>query len=138
MTASRESSPPSQGKILFAEDNVAAQKPIISYLERAGFSVTTVGNGAEVLKRLAAEHFDLLLLDCNMPVLDGFRTAEAIRRKEVETKAPRVPIIAVTALTLPGMAQECLEAGMDAYVAKPVGFRELKAAMDGLLLKRSA
>jgi CheY-like chemotaxis protein len=131
-------SPDPHGKILFAEDNLAAQKPIIAFLERSGFAVTTAKNGREVLARLETERFDLLLLDCNMPVLDGFKTAEAIRKREAETKSGRVPIVAVTALTLPGMDQECRDAGMDAYLAKPVGLRELKAMIDGFLLKKSA
>ena len=111
-------------RVLLAEDNPVNQVLAVRILSRRGHSVAVVGNGREALLRLGQERFDLLLTDMQMPEMDGFETAEAIRRQERETGA-RLPIVAMTAMALKGDRERCLAVGMDAYVSKPVRQSEL-------------
>ena len=119
-------------KILLAEDNPVNQEVAISLLESLGCeNVARACNGQEVLDQLGRESYDLILMDCQMPVLDGFAaTAEIRRNEEAVPFSPRTTIIALTANAMAGDRELCLAAGMDDYLPKPLRSQELKAALD--------
>ncbi|MCK6553181.1 PAS domain S-box protein [Candidatus Binatia bacterium] len=133
-------------KILLAEDNAVNQKLVTRLLERGGHTVNVAGNGHEVLAALQKERFDVVLMDVQMPEMDGFQTTAEIRRRELEPgggahsglAGMHMPIVAMTAHAMKGDRERCLEAGMDGYVAKPVRAAELFAAIDDLLSARRA
>lgn len=111
--------------ILIAEDTPTNQKVLVNQLKLLGYrNVTCVANGLEVLNTLQENAYDLVLMDCLMPKLDGYRTTEAIR--ELEGEGHHTPIIAMTANAMPGEREKCLAAGMDDYVSKPVQLSELE------------
>ncbi len=105
--------------ILLAEDNKINQLVACGILKQAGHTVRVADNGAEVGPLLAADTFDVVLMDIQMPIMDGFQATAAIREKEKQTGA-HLPIIAMTAHALSGYKEKCLAAGMDGYVTKPV------------------
>jgi signal transduction histidine kinase/CheY-like chemotaxis protein len=113
-----------RNRILLAEDNLVNQKLALRLLEKRGFEVTVVGDGRAALEALDKTPFDAILMDVQMPEMDGFETTAAIRNKEKSTGA-HIPIIAMTAHALKGDQQRCLEAGMDAYLSKPIRTAEL-------------
>ena len=118
--------------ILLAEDNAVNQLLAKKLLEKHGHTVTVAGNGREALALLDRQAFDLVLMDVQMPKMDGFEATAAIRAKE-KLGGEHMPIIAMTAHAMKGDQQRCLEAGMDAYVAKPVKQALLLAAIDNAL-----
>jgi two-component system sensor histidine kinase/response regulator len=105
-------------RILLAEDHEVNQKLAVALLERSGFRVEVVGNGAEAVRAVREGRYDLVLMDCQMPELDGYEAAAAIRRGEADGR--RIPIVAMTANAMAGERERCLEAGMDDYVTKPI------------------
>ncbi|CAO3438724.1 ATP-binding protein [Azospirillum endophyticum] len=109
--------------ILVAEDNVTNQAVIRRMLSQGGYAFEIASNGVEALKLYAAGRYGLLLTDFHMPEMDGFALTSAIRSGEAE--GVRLPIVALTADALPGTEQRCLDAGMDAYLTKPVDSRRL-------------
>ncbi len=115
-------------RVLVAEDNAVNQQVAAGMLERAGHEAVVAGNGREALALLEQEAFDLVLMDVQMPELDGLETTAAIRERERVTGG-HLPIVAVTAHAMKGDAERCLAAGMDGYVAKPLQPRELEAAI---------
>ncbi len=118
-------------RILLAEDNDVNQKLTTRMVEKMGHCVTVVANGRALLERLEKETFDLILMDCQMPELDGYQTTAAIRRRERRTPGGhRLPIIAVTGNALDDDRERCLVAGADDYLAKPFKYDELKAKID--------
>jgi CheY-like chemotaxis protein/HPt (histidine-containing phosphotransfer) domain-containing protein len=119
-------------RVLVAEDNAVNQQVAVGMLERAGHQATVAANGREVLALLEKGAFDLVLMDVQMPELDGLETTAAIRERERATGG-HLPIVALTAHAMKGDAERCLEAGMDAYLAKPLQPRELAAAIEGVL-----
>jgi CheY-like chemotaxis protein len=114
-------------RILVAEDNLINQEVAVSILEREGFECRVAGTGEEVLALLEREHFDLVLMDCQMPMMDGL---EATRRIRLTEKGNRhLPIVAMTAEALHGDRERCLAAGMDDYLPKPVTVEQLLAVI---------
>ena len=114
--------------ILLAEDNRVNQTVATRILEKMGHSVVLANNGKEALSTLATQKFDLVLMDLQMPEMDGLSATRSIREQEKQTHS-HVPIIAITAHALKGDRERCLEGGMDGYVSKPINVNELKNAI---------
>jgi CheY-like chemotaxis protein len=121
---------------LLVEDNPINQKVGVRLLEKLGFGVALAGDGREAIRELEEGAFDIVLMDCQMPVMDGLEAARRIRASEGAGR--RIPIIAMTAHALEGDRQACLDAGMDEYLSKPVRPEELRQALEKLLLSRPA
>jgi two-component system sensor histidine kinase/response regulator len=115
-------------RILLAEDNLVNQKVATRLLEREGHRVVVVGTGREAVAAVDRESFDIVLMDVQMPEMDGFEATVAIRARERFT-GTRLPIIAMTAHAMSGDKERCLSAGMDGYVAKPVRRQDLLDAI---------
>jgi two-component system sensor histidine kinase/response regulator len=120
-------------RILLAEDNLVNQKLASRLLENQGHVVVVAPDGAQALQTLEKQSFDLVLMDAQMPVMDGFECTGAIRRLEQNTGA-HIPIIAMTAHAMVGDRQRCLESGMDGYIAKPIHAHELFETIETVLL----
>jgi CheY-like chemotaxis protein/HPt (histidine-containing phosphotransfer) domain-containing protein len=118
-------------RILVAEDNPVNRELAVRLLEKRGHSVAVAMNGHEALARLERQPFDLVLMDVQMPEMDGLEATAAIREKE-KTTGHHLPIIALTAHAMKGDRERCLGAGMDGYVAKPIRANELVAAIEGV------
>jgi CheY-like chemotaxis protein/HPt (histidine-containing phosphotransfer) domain-containing protein len=129
--------PPRRLRVLVAEDNPVNQQVAVSMLKRAGHRPVVAATGREVLALLERERVDLVLMDVQMPELDGLETTAAIRTRERE-QGGHLPIVALTANAMKGDAQRCLAAGMDGYLAKPLHARELAEAMEGALAGHAA
>jgi len=119
-----------QSRILIAEDNATNRRLITVILERLGCAPTLAKDGAEALAHFREGSFDLILMDVQMPVMDGFQATRAIRELEEVQEIARIPIVALTAHALEGDRARCLEAGMDDYLTKPVRKERLKAILD--------
>jgi CheY-like chemotaxis protein len=122
-------------RILLAEDSLVNQKLAIGLLEKHGHSVVVANNGKETIAALASHQFDVVLMDVEMPGMDGLEATAVIRLKEKQT-GEHIPIIAMTAHALQGDRERCLEAGMDDYLAKPIRARQLFETMGSVLGKR--
>lgn len=120
-------------RVLLAEDNSVNQLLAATLLRKRGHKVDVVGNGTEAITALAAQRFDLILMDVQMPEMDGFEATAAIRDHE-RGSSQHIPIIAMTAHAMKGDRQRCIDAGMDGYVAKPITAQELFQAIDELVL----
>ncbi|HEY7493651.1 MAG TPA: response regulator, partial [Candidatus Tectomicrobia bacterium] len=119
-------------RILLAEDNVVNQMVAVRMLENQGHTVVTVSNGHAVLEALAQPGFDLVLMDVQMPDLDGLE-ATAIIREQEQHDGTHIPIIAMTAHAMQGDRERCLAAGMDDYISKPMRATDLYATIERLL-----
>jgi PAS domain S-box-containing protein len=117
--------------LLLVEDNAVNQRLAERLLERWGHRVTLAVNGAEALDRIAEHRFDAVLMDIQMPVMDGFEAVARIRASERGTGA-HLPVIAMTAHAMKGDRERCLEAGMDDYIAKPIEAGALRGALEAL------
>ena len=122
-------------KVLLVEDNMVNLTLAKRLLEKKGFAVSTAQNGKLALQALQVDSFDIILMDVQMPDMDGFETTREIRRLEQESGA-RTPIIALTAHTMKEDRDHCLSAGMDAYITKPILSKELFATIQALLKPR--
>ena len=118
-------------RLLLAEDNAVNQRLAVSVLEKRGHQVVVVGNGREALAALDGQSFDAVLMDVQMPEMDGFEATAAIRARESATGV-HTPIIAMTAHAMKGDRERCLAEGMDAYVSKPLRPQELFEVLERL------
>jgi CheY-like chemotaxis protein/HPt (histidine-containing phosphotransfer) domain-containing protein len=118
-------------RLLLAEDNVVNQRLAVRLLEKRGHAVTVASNGREALDASASEHFDLILMDLQMPEMGGMEATAAIRAREVSTGV-HIPIVAMTAHAMTGDRERCLEGGMDGYVSKPITAELLYATVEDL------
>jgi len=107
-------------RILLAEDSPFNQKVAVTLLEKAGHEVVVANDGRQALEWLERRDFDLVLMDIQMPEMDGYQATQEIRRRERETGAPRMPVIAMTAHAMQGDREAALASGMDGYLAKPI------------------
>jgi len=119
-------------RVLIAEDNVVNQKLIAQLLQRRGHEVSVVENGRKAVDAVAGGGYDVVLMDLQMPELDGLEATAAIRARERTTRL-RIPIIALTAHAMEGDRQRCLDAQMDGYLAKPIKAAELYDALDSAI-----
>jgi PAS domain S-box-containing protein len=117
-----------RGRVLVVEDNAVNQEMARAMIDLMGFDVVTASNGLEGVQAAAGAGFTLILMDCQMPVMDGLAAARAIRA--AETAGRRVPIIALTGNAMPGDREACLAAGMDDYLAKPFSLTALKTVVE--------
>jgi CheY-like chemotaxis protein/HPt (histidine-containing phosphotransfer) domain-containing protein len=114
-------------RILLAEDHPVSQRVVTAMLENLGFRVDAVGDGAQAVRAAAASSYHAILMDCQLPLIDGYQATAAIRRLQGTTR--RTPIIAVTASDGQTEREECLAAGMDDCLTKPLSLRVLGAAL---------
>ncbi|MEN8126457.1 MAG: response regulator [Planctomycetota bacterium] len=108
------------GKVLVAEDNPSNQKLIAILLQKVGLEVTLADNGAEAVEQCASQTFDIILMDMQMPSLNGYDATRQLRSQGVQT-----PIIAVTANAMAGDEQKCIDIGCDGYLSKPIDRNKL-------------
>jgi two-component system, sensor histidine kinase and response regulator len=118
-------------RVLVAEDNPTNQKLVSALLEQQGHNVSLVSNGRQAIERAAQDRFDLILMDVQMPEMSGLEATAIIREAERGTER-HIPIVALTARAMAGDREQCLAAGMDAYVSKPVRADELFAAIEAI------
>ncbi len=114
-------------RILLAEDNVSSQKVALQMLKKLGYKADVVANGIEALHALERQHYDVVLMDVKMPVMDGLEATRIIRQRWPDN-GPK--IIAITAYALEGDQEKCFEAGMNSYIAKPVEINDLRAVLE--------
>jgi CheY-like chemotaxis protein len=124
-------SAPGRGRVLVAEDNLINQRVAAILLTKLGYTPDLAGDGKQALEKLEQQHYDLVLMDCQMPNMDGFEATAAIRA--LPNGRSRTPIIAVTANALAGQREKCLEAGMDDYIPKPISREILENAIQKFL-----
>jgi two-component system sensor histidine kinase/response regulator len=119
-------------RVLVVDDNVVNQRVAVLFLEHGGYATEVVANGAEALAALGRGRYHAVLMDCEMPVMDGYAATAAIRRGDAGGDA-RIPIVAVTASAMPGDAERALAAGVDAYLIKPIDGPELLRVLGEVL-----
>ena len=120
-------------RVLLAEDNAVNQKLVVTLLEQRGHSVVAVTDGRQAVEKAAEGGFDVILMDVQMPEMGGLEAASTIRAREGGS-GKHVPIVALTAHAMAGDRERCLQAGMDAYIAKPLRADELIAAIEGIAM----
>jgi CheY-like chemotaxis protein len=112
-------------RILIAEDNVINQTIAVKMLEKMGFRADAVANGKEVITALNSIPYDLVLMDCQMPEMDGYEATAEIR-KSAMVSVSKIPVVAMTANAMTDDAKKCLDAGMSDYVSKPISRQDLE------------
>ncbi|HWM44612.1 MAG TPA: response regulator [Burkholderiales bacterium] len=127
-----------RGNILLVEDNLINQQVALGILQIQGYNVTVVNNGREALDACAQGSFDLILMDCHMPEMDGFEATREIRERERASSAKRLPIVALTANAMAQDREECLHAGMDDHLSKPFSMQTLQDMLDRWMPKAAA
>ncbi|MFC1855619.1 response regulator, partial [Thermodesulfobacteriota bacterium] len=118
--------------ILVAEDNEINQKLVVELIKQRGWAVVAVPNGRQAIEALEEASFDVVLMDVQMPVLDGFEATKVIRDKEKQT-GKHIPIVAMTAHAMKGDKEKCLEQGMDSYISKPIKARALISLIEQII-----
>lgn len=124
-----------KGRVLVAEDNPTNATLIERLLQKRGLTAELVPDGRQAVQRACSEHFDLVLMDCDMPNMDGITATAAIRKREQETGAARVPVVALTANVMHGDREKCTASGMDGFLSKPLDIAALDATLSEWLGK---
>lgn len=125
-------------RILLVEDTALNRQLVCLQLGARGYSIDTAENGELGLQALAAQQYDLVLMDCMMPVMDGYQACQTLRAREAASGAPRLPVIALTAGVTEDDRQRCLAAGMDDYLSKPFTAAQLRDMVDRWLARQAA
>ncbi|CAN8140370.1 hypothetical protein THIOSC13_1890001 [uncultured Thiomicrorhabdus sp.] len=112
-------------KVLVVEDNLVNQKVAEAFLKKLAMKVSLAENGAEALQKMKIQKFDLVFMDCQMPVMDGFVASEAIRQGKAGENNRQVPRIALTANVMQEDKKRCLAAGMNGFIGKPIKLQQL-------------
>ncbi len=115
-------------RILVAEDNVVSQQYTVANLRKLGYNADIVTNGIEAINALKIKQYDVILMDCEMPALDGYEATKEIRQQEKNGR--HTWIIAMTAYAVVGDREKCIKAGMDDYINKPLRQEELRTALE--------
>lgn len=123
-------------RILLAEDNLINQKVTVKMLHKIGYRVDVVVNGMDAIDAMKKTDYDLILMDCQMPELDGYDATKKIRESETGIKNLNIPIIALTANAMKGDREKCMKAGMSDYLAKPIKLKELSEMLDKWIVKK--
>jgi CheY-like chemotaxis protein len=127
-----------RGKLLLAEDNAVNQQVALAILKIEGYQVTVAKNGIEAVDAYSKSEFDLVLMDCHMPEMDGFEATRNIRQVQKQSSLKRIPIIALTANAMQQDRDECLNAGMDDHLSKPYTRLQMRAMLDRWLPQHGA
>ena len=130
--------PKLKGRILLAEDNLVNQEVAMAMLQRMGICAKIAGNGLDASKLIEEEHFDLVLMDCHMPIMDGFEATQKIRMREMSLALSKLPIVALTANAIMGDRENCLAKGMDDYLSKPFTLEQLHKVLSQWLPVRES
>ena len=124
------------GRILLAEDNLVNQEVAIDMLEQMGYAVNVANNGEEAMQLLNRQDYALVLMDCEMPILDGYAVTRLLREKENTDELVRTPVVALTAHAVEGAREKCIESGMDDFLTKPFSYAGLDAMVEKWIFKK--
>ena len=133
ITMSNDSKRVSEKKILLVEDNKTNQVVALALLKKFGYKADVANDGSEGIKALAKTDYDLVFMDCQMPIIDGFEATRRIRKGDADVINPKVKIVAMTANAMSGDKERCLKAGMNDYISKPVQPKLLKEMLEKYL-----
>lgn len=136
VTAATAAKVPSDFRILVAEDNTISTKVIRGMLGKLNLQPDTASNGEEALQAMKAQRYDLVLMDCEMPILDGFSATQQLRAWEVSNQRIRTPIVALTAHILAEHKERARQAGMDGHMSKPVELSQLRELIEHWVAER--
>ncbi|HHO59479.1 MAG TPA: response regulator [Thiotrichales bacterium] len=128
---------PSQGNrmdqnktVLLVEDNLVNQEVVVDMLEQLGVAITITNNGKEAVEACRQQRFDLVLMDCEMPVLDGLKATRKIREEEKRQQQPPMPVVALTAHAISGAREQCFASGMNDFLSKPFSFNDIRSVVE--------